>query len=1089
MPPGGTSPGPRAEDGGRPYAVGVSGPPAADRFVGRVDELRRIEAACAAGQAGRGSAFLVTGEPGVGKSRFCREAVDRAASAGLEVVSARGWPEGGAPPLWPWPPILDALGGPGTAASVLRPGRDPPDPFALFVEVTERLRDACTRSPACVVVDDVDAAGADALLLLRFVIRSLDRLPLVLLLAVAGAVPPVDGPDRGPLLEAIERECLPIALHPLDVEETAELLAGYGLTGLDPDLTATLLRITRGNPLHLRRLAFLDAVPAADPGGPTSGGGAGPHPAIAQAFGRLDPATRRLLAQAAVLGLTPSIAEASRLTGVRTGTVFESLAEAARAGLVSSLGPARFSFSHELVRSVAEESLGAWERLDVHARAAEVVVDPPGPGPGAGGARRAHHALLAAPRSRADAVRAVDACRDAARTMAANLAPGSAASLLAEAAGLHASAGLGQPPAGLIEEWAEATLASGRLADARPLFEQAAEAARREDDPVMLAEAALGLGGVWVNEHRAPVERNRVSALQGTALALLPAGETALRSRLHSRLAAEAVYDGGPIDAVRASVAGARRTGDARALAEALSLAHHAMLLPEHLAERLEMADELVAVASGAGLPVLSLMGLCWRAVDLFHLGDPGARRALEDLRERADAVGCLSILYIVEILDVMLLIRAGRLTEAARRSAAAYETGTAAGDVDAFGYLGAQTVVIHWLEGREADVLDLVEEAAASPTLERREFAFRATAADLAARCGQTQRAREELARLAAGGLGSLPRSSTWLTGMATIAEAAHLVGDAGLGVEAGSLLAPFASLPVMPSLGVVCLGSVERYLGLAALAAGDAAAGVAHLEAAVAANLRLGNRPMEALAHADLATALHRRARPGDAELRRSALTAAAAVADSSGMVARAEEWRRALRDPIPAPSPDHVGISALEAGAGPPAVRRRRHGWWVCASGRRVAVGDRVGFAYLARLLDRPGEEVSALSLASDGRMIDPGPRQPVLDVSARRAYAARARELGAERAAAEADADLARAERLRDEIEALTEEVERATAVGGRDRTFAGPSERARTSVRKAIVRALDELADADPDLAAWLRPRIVTGSLCSYRPDA
>jgi len=160
--------------------------------------------------------------------------------------------------------------------------------------------------------------------------------------------------------------------------------------------------------------------------------------------------------------------------------------------------------------------------------------------------------------------------------------------------------------------------------------------------------------------------------------------------------------------------------------------------------------------------------------------------------------------------------------------------------------------------------VLEVVEEAAASTTLERREFAFRATAANLTARCGRADRARAVLARLGEDGLAALPRSSTWLTGMATIAEAAYLVGDAELATEAGALLRPFAALPVMPSLGVVCLGSAERALGLAALGAGDAASAVSHSIAAAAANLRLENHPMAAMARADLAVALRRRGLP---------------------------------------------------------------------------------------------------------------------------------------------------------------------------------------------------------------------------------
>ena len=63
----------------------------------------------------------------------------------------------------------------------------------------------------------------------------------------------------------------------------------------------------------------------------------------------------------------------------------------------------------------------------------------------------------------------------------------------------------------------------GRLADARRAYERAVAVAGWTGDPVARAWAALGLGGVWVNEHRSEVERTRVLALQRTALAELPA--------------------------------------------------------------------------------------------------------------------------------------------------------------------------------------------------------------------------------------------------------------------------------------------------------------------------------------------------------------------------------------------------------------------------------------------------------------------------------------------------------------------------------------------------------------------------------------
>jgi hypothetical protein len=88
-----------------------------------------------------------------------------------------------------------------------------------------------------------------------------------------------------------------------------------------------------------------------------------------------------------------------------------------------------------------------------------------------------------------------------------------------------------------------------------------------------------------------------------------------------------------------------------------------------------------------------------------------------------------------------------------------------------------------------------------------------------------------------------------------------------------------------------------------------------------------------------------------------------------------------------------------------------------------------------------------------------------------------------------AVAEGHNDLARAERLRIELDALVEQVEAATGLGGRPRAFTNDRERARTAVRKAIKRAIDEIDAADPTIGEVLRTSIVTGSVCMYTPTS
>jgi len=724
----------------------------ASRFVGRKRELQILEETLAGAGEGEGAVVLVTGPAGIGKTRFCREVAARARRSGHTVAWGSCWPAGGAPPLWPWQQILGALGEAPAELLAADQGGSIVDPerFARFTAIAERVDAACARWPVLIVIDDIDSADAGAMLLCRFVARTLAGRPLVLLLTRRSDP---DGIEIASPAWAVEGEATLVALDGFDLGETATMLRKRG-RAVDIELLDTIFRLTGGHPLHLQRVAAAGAA-----GGALSGGGV--RAAIAWAVGRLSDKTRDVLGRAAVLGAAPAIVEAGIVGCAPPEGVREVLDEALTASLVSVEGQDHFSFTHELVREALLRRLTVEATLDAHARAAEMLSAAPA-GDTDRLVRLARHALQAAPRSPADTRRAVAACRAAARAAIAGFGYEYAADLLASATEAHQRSASPDPIAPLLVEWAEAVLQCGRLAEARELFQRAAEVATAEADAIALAGAALGLGGIWINEHRTRVDRERVTGLQQRALAALPADQHALRQRLQTRLAAEAVYQGGPLEPALAALERARRLGDGRALAEALSLVHHALLTPRHTHDRLALADELIAVASSAGEGMLALLGLCWRTVDLFHLGDARAATALAELRQRADTVSCLTQRHVAESIETMLLIRAGQLELAEAQAYECFQLGTDAGDADALGFLAAHLTTIRWLQGRDAEMLDTVEQVAGSPTLNPAEFAFQATAASLAARTGQTANARSALDRLIAPGLASLPESST---------------------------------------------------------------------------------------------------------------------------------------------------------------------------------------------------------------------------------------------------------------------------------------------------------------------------------------
>ena len=121
------------------------------------------------------------------------------------------------------------------------------------------------------------------------------------------------------------------------------------------------------------------------------------------------------------------------------------------------------------------------------------------------------------------------------------------------------------------------------------IFEQAYRLAEAAGDVRAMALAALGLAGLWVSERRTVSGAAELEARLQHVLALLKA-HTPLALRVRTRLAAEADYRHGEHGAIMA-VLGEIRAGpdpDPVLMAEALSLAHHCLLGPDHVRLRRE---------------------------------------------------------------------------------------------------------------------------------------------------------------------------------------------------------------------------------------------------------------------------------------------------------------------------------------------------------------------------------------------------------------------------------------------------------------------------------------------------------------------
>jgi len=137
---------------------------------------------------------------------------------------------------------------------------------------------------------------------------------------------------------------------------------------------------------------------------------------------------------------------------------------------------------------------------------------------------------------------------------------------------------------------------------------------------------------------------------------------------------------------------------------------------------------------------------------------------------------------------------------------------------------------------------------------------------------------------------------------------------------------------------------------------------------------------------------------------------------------------------------------------------------------------------GLEYLHHLLGRPGVEVAALDLVSahtgNGTVLqtDTG---PLLDQQAIIAYRRRLAHLEAQEVVSRS---------LAAERDALRAQLGAAAGLGGRSRGTGSSAERARVTVRKAIVNALARVAELDADVGRHLYERVSTGVTCCYSPD-
>jgi eukaryotic-like serine/threonine-protein kinase len=1076
-------------------------------FVGRGHELDLLRATLDEAAAGRGGMLLVTGEAGVGKTRLMQELGAWASQRDWRVLVGRCWEEGGAPAYWPWIQIVREAGGdfgrlPGPASTGLETASVDPESlrFALFDAATRFLLDAARRrGPLLLVLDDLHAADASSLLLLRFLGEAIAEARVLVVGSYREGERRVG--ELGDSLAQLVRIARRISLRGLSVGEVEAYLVGVVSAETPRAVSARLHAITGGNPFFLGEVVELLAK-----GGPLAeGAGRGlrlPIPeevraVIRRRVAQLSDEAMSVLVMAAVSGRAFDLRVVERLGDIPARDLLEMFAEGVAAGVLvdDPAIPGRFTFAHELVRETLYLDLPAGRRLEIHLRVGRALEELHAGEPDPPWEEIAHHLALAAPLG--DASEAVACLVRAGDRASGLLAYDEAAAHYERALGLLTTAtnAPGDRRCELLLRLGESRWRAGDTRRARASFEEAIDLARTLRAAELFARAAVGyviaLGGFLLV---ARFEAGAVGiGLLEEALAALPRRDSPLRSHVLARLAVE-MWGSHEIERrvalSREAIAMARRLGDSEALVTALHCSHWALCAPDMVDDRLANTREMLAVAAETRNQEIAFLAHNARFHCFLELGDAqGIGVEIEAMAQLAERMRQPTYRWHTECLRVIRATLDGRFDDAERLADTALGQSTLwFSEYADYVYRFGQIFTIRWAQGRVGEVRETVRTHG-----ERFPWVPRWRETLTAVEVGDAGAARAELESRARHDFADVARDGLWILNLCSLAEACVMLVDSRRAAHLYELLLPYADRNAVSVLQQ-SYGPVALRLGMLATMLGRWDEAERHFATALDRSCVLGARAMSARVLYEHAKMLVARGGGDDEPRARRLLDDAAALCGELGMVGVLERVSALRRRAAPA----RVGDAAL---------RREGELWTIAYAGETFRLRDVKGLRYLALLLAAPGTEIHALDLLHAGEGTAPrrataadaaaaglsastlGPGEPVLDAPAKEAYRRRLRDLGEDLEKARDWADPERIVRLELEIDALTDELARAAGLGGRDRELSTPAERARVSVTKAIRTTIRTIDRHCPALGAHLSASIHTGRFCSYAPPA